>query len=264
MQGIEIVDGDLGNPAAADKVFGQAGANHARPAQAEPDLTKRQLDYADKTEGAARSLLGLLNDILDFSKIDAGKMTLESRTFRLDKLMRDISVIVSANLGDKPVEVLFDIDPTAPKALIGDALRLQQVLINLSGNAIKFTATGEVVIGIKVIGPIGAEADLRFSVRDSGIGIAPENQQHIFDGFSQAEASMTRRFGGTGLGLSISRRLVALMGGELSLQSTLGVGSTFAFTVSLPDGVATSISPPSASSHGVTGTVTNTSRPSTR
>ncbi|MFZ4623662.1 MAG: response regulator [Rhodoferax sp.] len=198
------------------------------------DLTKRQLDYADKAEGAARSLLGLLNDILDFSKIDAGKMTLESRTFRLDKLMRDISVIVSANLGDKPVEVLFDIDPTAPKALIGDALRLQQVLINLSGNAIKFTATGEVVIGIKVIGPIGAEADLRFSVRDSGIGIAPENQKHIFDGFSQAEASTTRRFGGTGLGLSISRRLVALMGGELSLQSTLGIGSTFAFTVTLP------------------------------
>jgi len=198
------------------------------------DLTKRQLDYAHKAEGAARSLLGLLNDILDFSKIDAGKMTLESRPFRLDTLMRDISVIVSANLGAKPVEVLFDIDQATPRVLMGDGLRLQQVLINLSGNAIKFTSDGEVVISIKVTGRSDNEVALRFAVRDSGIGIAPENQQHIFDGFSQAEASTTRRFGGTGLGLSISRRLVALMGGELTLESQLGIGSTFAFTVTLP------------------------------
>ena len=198
------------------------------------DLTKRQLDYANKADSAARSLLGLLNDILDFSKIDAGKMALESRAFRIDKLMRDISVIISANLGAKPVEVLFDIDPSTPKALMGDALRLQQVLINLSGNAIKFTAAGEVVICIKVAGRRGTDVSLNFSVRDSGIGIAPENQKHIFDGFSQAEASTTRRFGGTGLGLSICRRLVALMGGELGLESELGVGSTFAFTITLP------------------------------
>ncbi len=198
------------------------------------DLSKRQLDYTDKAEGAARSLLGLLNDILDFSKIDAGKMVLESRVFRIDKLLRDISVIVSANLGAKPVEVLFDLDPAIPKALMGDTLRLQQVLINLSGNAIKFTAEGEVVIGIRVITKTATDVSLQFSVRDSGIGIAPENQKHIFDGFTQAEASTTRRFGGTGLGLSISRRLVSLMGGTLSLASELGVGSTFSFTVSLP------------------------------
>jgi len=198
------------------------------------DLTKRQLDYANKADGAARSLLGLLNDILDFSKIDAGKMTLEQRAFRIDKLMRDISVIVSANLGAKPVEVLFDLDADIPKALMGDALRLQQVLINLSGNAIKFTAEGEVVISIKVVDQSNSGVGLRFAVRDSGIGIAPENQKHIFDGFSQAEASTTRRFGGTGLGLSISRRLVALMGGQLSLESELGVGSTFSFTITLP------------------------------
>jgi PAS domain S-box-containing protein len=198
------------------------------------DLSKRQLDYANKAEGAARSLLGLLNDILDFSKIEAGKMTLESHRFRIDKLMRDISVIVSANLGAKPIEVLFDIDPDIPRALMGDAMRLQQVLINLSGNAIKFTSTGEVVISIRVTDRSNNAVSLRFAVRDSGIGIAPENQKHIFDGFSQAEASTTRRYGGTGLGLSISRRLIALMGGELVLKSELGKGSTFAFTVSLP------------------------------
>ena len=198
------------------------------------DLNKRQFDYASKAEGAAQTLLGLLNDILDFSKIDAGKMTLELHAFRLDKMMRDVSLIMSSNLGVKPVEILFDIDPAAPKALLGDALRLQQVLINLSANAVKFTPEGEVVVSIRVVERSDTEVSLRFAVRDSGIGIAPENQKHIFEGFSQAEASTTRRFGGTGLGLSISRRLVALMGGELSLQSELGQGSTFAFTVTLP------------------------------
>ncbi len=198
------------------------------------ELNKRQLDYASKAEGAAQSLLGLLNDILDFSKIDAGKMTLEVRSFRLDKLMRDLSVIVSANVGQKKVEVLFDIDPASPKALMGDAMRLQQVLINLAGNAIKFTQQGEVVVSITQVARCADHASLRFAVRDTGIGIAPEHQQHIFSGFSQAEASTTRRFGGTGLGLSISRKLVALMGGELSLQSAPGQGSTFSFTLDLP------------------------------
>jgi len=197
------------------------------------DLTTRQLDYAHKADGAARSLLGLLNDILDFSKIEAGKMALESHRFRLDKLMRDISVIVSTNLGSKPVEVLFDIDPQIPRALLGDAMRLQQILINLSGNAIKFTSAGEVVISIKVVSRSDNAVSLRFAVRDSGIGISSENQQHIFTGFSQAEASTTRRYGGTGLGLSISRKLIELMGGELGLESELGRGSTFAFTVLL-------------------------------
>jgi PAS domain S-box-containing protein len=198
------------------------------------DLNKRQLDYAQKAEGAAQSLLGLINDVLDFSKIDAGKMTLEMQAFRMDKLMRDLSVIVSANLGAKPVEVLFDIDPGAPKTLLGDAMRLQQVMINLASNAIKFTPKGEVVISITQVAHTASDATLRFAVRDTGIGIAPESQQHIFTGFSQAEASTTRRFGGTGLGLTISRKLVALMGGELSVQSTLGQGSTFAFTITLP------------------------------
>jgi PAS domain S-box-containing protein len=198
------------------------------------DLNARQLDYASKTEGAAKSLLGLLNDILDFSKMEAGKMQLDPQPFRLDQLLRELSVIVSANVGEKPLEVLFDIDTAIPKFLLGDAMRLQQVLINLSGNAIKFTARGEVVVQIKVVAQEGSNTTLRFAVRDSGIGIAPENQRRIFDGFSQAEASTTRRFGGTGLGLSIAKRLVALMGGELALDSVLGQGSCFYFTLTLP------------------------------
>ncbi len=144
-----------------------------------------------------------------------------------------MSVILSANVASKPIEVLFDIDPALPKMLCGDAMRLQQVLINLGGNAIKFTSQGEVVLQIKVTQQTPQRAVLRIAVRDSGIGIALENQAHIFDGFSQAEASTTRRFGGTGLGLSICKRLVQLMGGELALDSQLNVGSTFHFTIAL-------------------------------
>ncbi|MFZ2308805.1 MAG: response regulator [Rhodoferax sp.] len=197
------------------------------------DLTMRQLDYASKAEGAAKSLLGLLNDVLDFSKMEAGKMELDPQPFRIDKLLRDLSVILSANVGMKPIEVLFDVDPALPPVLVGDAMRLQQVLINLSGNAIKFTEQGEVVIQFKVLERTPQHTTLSIAVRDSGIGIAPENQAHIFDGFSQAEASTTRRFGGTGLGLSISKRLVQLMGGDLALDSALGRGSNFHFTITL-------------------------------
>ena len=196
-------------------------------------LTPRQLDYTSKTEGAAQSLLGLLNDILDFSKLDAAKMELDLQPFRVDHLVRDLSVIVSANLGRKPVVLRFDIAAEVPRALIGDALRLQQVLINLGGNAIKFTEKGEVVVQIELLARSEIDTTLRFSVRDSGIGIAPEHLKHIFIGFSQAEASTTRRFGGTGLGLSISRQLVELMGGELAVDSVLGQGSTFYFTLTL-------------------------------
>ena len=198
------------------------------------EQSARQLDYTSKAEGAAQSLLGLLNNILDFSKVEADKMTLDPQPFELDRLLRELSVILAANVGHKPVEVLFEIDPEAPPILIGDSLRLQQVLLNLGGNAIKFTAQGDVLIQVKVLARSGPATTLRISVRDSGIGIAPENQQHIFDGFSQAEASTTRRFGGTGLGLSICKRLVALMGGELALDSVLGQGSTFHFTITLP------------------------------
>ena len=197
------------------------------------DLSARQMDYASKAEGAAKSLLGLLNDVLDFSKMEAGKMELDPLPFRIDRLLRDLSVILSANVGDKPVEVLFDLDPALPPVLVGDAMRLQQVLINLAGNAIKFTSKGEVVVQFKVLSRTQQETLLHIAVRDSGIGIAPENQARIFQGFSQAETSTTRRFGGTGLGLSICKRLVELMGGHLALDSVLNQGSTFHFNLKL-------------------------------
>ena len=198
------------------------------------ELSARQADYAVKTEGAARSLLGLLNEILDFSKVEAGKMTLDPQPFRIDQLLRDLSVVLSTNVGPKPVEVLFDIDPALPRQLVGDAMRLQQVLVNLGGNAIKFTAQGEVVLSMAVRQRDAAGVTLEIAVRDTGIGIAPENQARIFSGFTQAEASTTRRFGGTGLGVAISQRLVGLMGGELQLTSALGQGSRFHFSITLP------------------------------
>ncbi len=215
-------------------------------------LLPRQRDYLEKTEGAAKSLLGLLNDILDFSKVEAGKMTLDLQPFELDQLMREMSVIFSASLGSKAVEVLFDIDPRVPYKLLGDSLRLQQILINLCGNAIKFTSEGEVVLRVYLesldsldSSASQQQARVLFSVKDTGIGIAPENQHKIFAGFTQAEASTTRRFGGTGLGLSICRRLIVMMGGELHLESAVGKGSTFSF--SLPMVVVESMTSPSPS-----------------
>ncbi|QTN26463.1 PAS-domain containing protein [Rhodoferax sp. AJA081-3] len=192
-------------------------------------LTPEQQDFAHKTEDAARSLLGLLNDILDFSKIEAGKMVLDPRPFDLDKVLGNLAVILSANIGDKPVVYRYGVDAAVPRGLLGDDMRLQQVLINLGGNAIKFTKRGEVVLRVRVLEMSATDVQLAFAVSDTGIGIAAENQAHIFDGFSQAEASTTRRFGGTGLGLSISSRLVRMLGGELTLNSTLGQGSTFSF-----------------------------------
>ena len=198
------------------------------------DLNSRQRDYADKTENAAKSLLSLINDILDFSKVEAGKMQLDPQPFRVNRLMRSLSVILSSNLGPQAVEVLFDIDPQVPDVLLGDSMRLQQVLINLGGNAVKFTKQGQVVVSVKLRHLTATHAEVAFAVQDSGIGIAPEHQSHIFTGFSQAEASTTRKFGGTGLGLAISRRMVELMGGELQLTSAVGVGSTFSFVLELP------------------------------
>jgi PAS domain S-box-containing protein len=198
------------------------------------EFTPRQDDYAGKAEGAARSMLHLLNDILDFSKVEAGKMTLDPQPFRVDRLLRDLGVILTANIGAKPVTLRFDVDAALPAVLVGDAPRLLQVLINLGGNAVKFTAAGEVALSLTVLESQGDAVVLEIGVRDSGIGIAPENQARIFSGFTQAEASTTRHFGGTGLGLVISQRLVALMGGELALTSALGEGSRFYFRLGLP------------------------------
>jgi two-component system, sensor histidine kinase and response regulator len=195
------------------------------------ELTDRQRDYASKTEGAAQSLLGLLNDILDFSKAEAGKLTLESEPFQIDQLMRDLAVILSPNVGAKDLELIFDVDPALPAVVLGDAMRLKQVLINLGGNAIKFSHAGLVLLTLRVVGKTPTSVRVAFSLQDTGIGIAPENLTKIFGGFSQAEASTTRVYGGTGLGLAISQHFVKLMGGEIQVTSVLGAGSTFSFTL---------------------------------
>ena len=186
-----------------------------------------QKDYVHKTLSSAQSLLGILNDILDLSKVQAGKIDLIEEPFRLDDLMKSLAAMASANARDKNIEVLFDIAPDTPLTLIGDSLRLQQVLTNLAGNAIKFTDRGEVVLSVEVTSCDAMTVDLLFRVRDTGIGIAPDNQEMIFHPFSQADNTTSRRFGGSGLGLAISRRLVELAGGRIWCESTPGQGSTF-------------------------------------
>ncbi|SAK55603.1 multi-sensor hybrid histidine kinase [Caballeronia fortuita] len=197
-------------------------------------LNARQQDYLSKAETAAKSLLNLLNDILDYSKIEAGKLQLDSHPFEPEKLMEELGIVLSGNQGDKDVEVLFDLDPSLPAVLIGDSFRLQQVLINLAGNALKFTSAGQIVVSVH---RLGAAADdtvrVRIAVSDSGIGISETQLERIFEGFTQAEASTSRRYGGSGLGLVISKRLVAMMGGQLDVQSHVGVGSRFWFDITL-------------------------------
>lgn len=198
------------------------------------ELTPRQHDYASKARTAAQALLVVINDVLDFSKVEAGKMELDPHRFELSDFMRELAVILSANAGAKDVEVLFRLDPRLPTALVGDVTRLRQVLLNLAGNALKFTDHGEVVLALTQLKQEGGQAHLRFEVSDTGIGIPDDKLEHIFTGFSQAEQSTSRRYGGTGLGLAISRRLVALMGGELRVQSRVGEGSRFHFELALP------------------------------
>jgi len=198
------------------------------------ELDASQKGYASNTEIAARSLLGLLNDILDFSKVEAGKMTLDPRPFSLDRLLHDLNVVLSSNLSEKQIALRFDVAANVPRGLLGDDMRLQQVLINLGSNAIKFTSRGEVLLAVELVEKTAQDVLLKFSVHDTGIGIAADKLKHIFSGFSQAESNTTRRFGGTGLGLSISSRLVNLMDGELQVDSVLGSGSTFHFQIRFP------------------------------
>ncbi len=194
------------------------------------ELDQIQRDYAGKSLAAARSLLTLLNDVLDLSRIEADGLILDIHPFEPAQLASELSSVLGGLIGDKDVDLLIRIDPGLPASLCGDALRLRQVLINLAGNAIKFTAAGSVSVTIAQ----GEHGTIAFAVSDTGIGIAPEQIEVIFDPFSQAEASTTRRFGGTGLGLAISQRLVQLMGGQLSVDSTPGAGSVFRFALPLP------------------------------
>ena len=193
-------------------------------------LDSKQRNYVEKVHRSASSLLGVINDILDFSKIEAGKLDMEAAPFRLEDVFDNLANLVGLRAQEKEIELLFDVQPQVPMALVGDALRLGQVLLNLSSNAVKFTDKGEVVVAVEAAEVTDERVVLRFSVHDTGIGLSEEARARLFQSFSQADSSTTRKYGGTGLGLAISKRLVALMGGEIWVESEPGVGSTFGFT----------------------------------
>ncbi|SHH71485.1 hybrid sensor histidine kinase/response regulator [Massilia sp. CF038] len=217
------------------------------------DPSEKQRNYLTKIQGAGEHLLGLINDILDFSKIEAGKMTLETVVFDLADVLDHLSSVTSVKTDSKQVELVFRVDRAVPGKLAGDPLRLGQVLINLTGNAVKFTDKGEVVVAIDLVERTGEAMILRFSVSDTGIGMNEEQLAGLFQSFSQADNSISRKYGGTGLGLSISRQLVELMGGRIKVTSTPGVGSRFSFTVRLgvADGMLAPAAPPMALLHQV-------------
>jgi len=201
----------------------------------ETRLDSRQRDYLGKVQTSSKALLSLLNDILDYSKIEAGKITLEAEEFSPEELIENVGHLFTARLEESGLDLLFEFDEHMPDRLLGDALRLTQVLNNLVGNAIKFTPKGEIVVRTEVLGEEGLQSDhlrLRISVRDTGIGMTPEQIGSLFELFSQADASIARRYGGTGLGLAICKRLVELMGGSFEVGSEPGKGSSFAFTCS--------------------------------
>ncbi|OON63490.1 hypothetical protein B0920_09020 [Massilia sp. KIM] len=194
------------------------------------DLNPKQQDYVGKIHRAALSLLGIINDILDFSKIEAGKLEVEQVPFSLDEVLANVASVTSQRAADKQLEYLFHVPHAVPRQLVGDPLRLGQVLINLVNNAVKFTPSGELQLScIPLRGAPAGKVRLRFAVRDTGIGIGEEQQAKLFRAFSQANGSTTREYGGTGLGLSISQQLVGLMGGCIAVESAPGVGSTFHF-----------------------------------
>jgi signal transduction histidine kinase/CheY-like chemotaxis protein/HPt (histidine-containing phosphotransfer) domain-containing protein len=196
-------------------------------------LTDRQSDYLCKLETSGKSLLAIINDILDYSKVEAGKLQLENVDFRLDELLHNLAAILSVNAGDKDLEILFSIDSDVPSQLNGDPLRLQQVLMNLAGNAIKFTQEGEIVLSVRMKQRKNDNMELEFAVSDTGLGMTEEQISHVFEAFTQADTSTTRRFGGTGLGLAISRKLVRLMGGQMTVESMPNKGSVFRFNAFL-------------------------------
>jgi len=195
-------------------------------------LTLEQREYLNIVKNSADSLLGLINDILDFSKIEAKKLDLENIAFNLRENMDATMKALGFRADSKQLELLYQIAPDVPAGVVGDPGRLRQVLVNLVGNAIKFTEHGEVEVRVKKVSESNGKVMLNFSVRDTGIGIPSEKQKVIFEAFSQADSSITRRFGGTGLGLAISTQLVRLLGGEMQLESEPGKGSIFHFTVS--------------------------------
>jgi PAS domain S-box-containing protein len=196
--------------------------------RAAPDA--RQLNYLTKINNAAQALLGIVNDILDFSKMEAGKMELERIPFSLQEVFDNLADVVAEKAGQQGIEIVFSIDREVPRYLVGDPLRLRQILINLVNNAVKFTPAGEIVVHVGMQESEGPEVRLVFSVRDTGIGMSREQISNLFRSFAQGDSSITRKYAGTGLGLVICKQLCGLMDGSISAESELGAGSTFVFT----------------------------------
>jgi two-component system sensor histidine kinase/response regulator len=194
-------------------------------------LNAKQRDYISKVHNAGTSLLALINDILDFSKIEAGKLDVETTEFRLDDVVSSVTTVTGQKAADKRLEFLAHVAPGIPQFLIGDPHRLGQILTNLVNNSVKFTERGEIVVSAALLQQTGEKCQLKFSVKDTGIGMTKEQAAKLFQPFTQADMSTTRKYGGTGLGLTVSRRLVELMGGQIWLNSEPGVGTTFTFTV---------------------------------
>ncbi|RYF25920.1 MAG: response regulator [Comamonadaceae bacterium] len=201
-------------------------------------LNFRQSEYVSKIQQAGQHLLGVINDILDFSKIEAGKLIVEKQPFVLDRMLEGVADVVGYKAGAKGLELVLDVAADVPPNLVGDALRLGQILINFANNAIKFTERGEVHVLVRLVEAVGARVVVRFEVRDTGIGMAPEQMTRLFQSFQQADTSTTRRYGGTGLGLAICKNLAELMGGEVGVESVPGQGSSFWVTLPLERGEA--------------------------
>jgi len=194
-------------------------------------LDPKQRDYISKVHHAGTSLLSIINDILDFSKIEAGKLDLETTGFQLDEVIDSVTILTAQKAHEKNLEFLADVSPAIPRRLRGDPLRLGQILTNLVNNAVKFTEQGEIRLRIELLEQADEKVQLKFSVRDTGIGMTPEQTAKLFQAFTQADMSTTRKHGGTGLGLTISRKLVEMMDGRIWVESEAGKGSTFLFTV---------------------------------
>ncbi|MEO5350621.1 MAG: response regulator [Magnetococcus sp. YQC-3] len=194
------------------------------------EVTPQQRNYLEKMHNAAHGLLHVINDVLDFSKIEAGRMAMESIPFHLDDVLHDLSALVTSKTLPTQLEIIFAVARGVPRSLLGDPTRLGQVLTNLTNNAIKFTPSGEIVLSIELATEMEESVLLRFAVKDTGIGMTPEEVERLFHAFSQADGSTTRRYGGTGLGLVISKYLVEKMGGAIEVESWPGQGSTFSFT----------------------------------
>lgn len=212
------------------------------------EQSKPAQDYVKKVHRAAESLLNIINDILDMSKIEAGKLSIESAPFQLSPVLEELEDIVSIQARDKSLTLNLDCDPDVPNGLVGDTVRLYQVLLNLLGNAVKFTQQGSVSLHVSVVKQDDQAVTLRFNVCDTGIGISEEQQRNLFEAFSQADASTTRKYGGTGLGLNISRKLVHAMGGQIVVESELGKGSCFSVELSF-DLAQTSFNDAHSSTH---------------